>query len=211
MLNSTERFMAIEGLEGAGKSTIIHHIKHHIQEHYPETPVIFTREPGGTAISEKIRDILSSEHSPEILLDKTETLLMYASRYQHTETLIKPALAAGKWVICDRFHWSSFAYQGGGRGLGLSYLQQLDQLILEGFTPGISLYLDIAPKVGFKRISNRAYDRIESEKISFFERAREIYKTLINTSTNPAYLIDAEPDESEVTQEVLEIIDQWME
>lgn len=177
MPHAKAKFIAIEGLEGAGKTTAIETMKHYFAA--KDIDVCYTREPGGTPVAEQIREILITPYPEESLCAEAELLLMYASRIQHTRNLIQPMLEKGTWVISDRFHWSSLAYQGGGRKLGFERVKQLDTLILNGFKPDVTLYLDITPEIGLKRAKTRkALDRIEQETLDFFERAREVFLTL---------------------------------
>lgn len=168
------KFIVIEGLEGAGKSTAVAVIQQQLTQQGIE--FINTREPGGTPIAEALRSIVKQGVDDEQVCDSTELLLMYAARAQLVETRIKPALAAGTWVIGDRHDLSSQAYQGGGRQLGLAKLQALKQLAIGDFEPDLTLYLDIEPSLGLSRARERgALDRIEQQALSFFERSREVY------------------------------------
>ncbi|WP_119343320.1 dTMP kinase [Facilibium subflavum] len=194
------KFIAIEGLEGAGKSTAIQIIKTYLTDKVAD--VVYTREPGGTFLAEKIRRILITPYKEEALCAEAELLLMYASRMQHVNTLIKPALLQGKWVVSDRFNWSSLSYQGGGRDLPFEQVKQLNDLLLGEFTPDLTIYLDIPPEIGLKRARQRnTLDRIEQEELSFFERARDIFLSLTkNTST--AFLIDASQPLDKVKKDI---------
>jgi len=168
------KFIVIEGLEGAGKSTAVAVIQQQLEQHGIE--YIHTREPGGTPIAEALRNIVKQGVDDEQVCDSTELLLMYAARAQLVETRIKPALVQGTWVIGDRHDLSSQAYQGGGRQLGLAKLQALKQLAIGDFEPDLTLYLDIEPSLGLSRARERgALDRIEQQALSFFERSREVY------------------------------------
>ncbi|MFZ9036307.1 MAG: dTMP kinase [Francisellaceae bacterium] len=205
---NSNRLIVLEGVEGAGKSTVISRLKRYCQEH--NLDAVFTREPGGTPIGERIRDILIDNTIDERLDDKAELLLMYAARVQHIASLIKPALTQGKWVICDRFNWSSFAYQGGGRKLGIDYVKTLDTHLLGSLKAGLTLYLDIDPKLGLMRARHRhTLDRIEQEKIGFFERARDVFVKLTQNEAN-AVLIDASRPQPEVEEKVMDIIKRYI-
>jgi dTMP kinase len=164
------KFITIEGAEGVGKSTNIHHIQQWLSAR--QIPFIVTREPGGTALGEQLREVLL--HGADID-NKTELLLMFAARAQHLNEKIKPALAAGTWVICDRFTDSTFAYQGGGRQLNNNWIRTLELLVQENLQPDITFLLDAPVSVGMARAKSRngRSDRIEAESMAFFERVRQ--------------------------------------
>jgi dTMP kinase len=167
------QFITIEGIEGAGKTTALAFIKTWLNK--KQLPYIMTREPGGTEIAEEIRHILLRHHQ-EPLTDMAEVLLFFAARAQHLHTIILPALKQGKWVVCDRFVDASFAYQGGGREVPVSFLECLEKHVLEGRQPDLTILLDLPVDVGLKRIQSRkSYDRIEQERKNFFESARQMY------------------------------------
>ncbi|WP_440615246.1 dTMP kinase [Cysteiniphilum sp. 6C5] len=188
--NQKAQFIAIEGLEGAGKSTAIEFVREILAQKKIES--VFTREPGGTFLAEKIRNILITSYDEEALCPEAELLLMYATRMQHVEKLIKPTLNSGKWVVSDRFNWSSLAYQGGGRELGLDKVKQLNDLLLPSFRPDLTIYLDIDPVIGLERARSRnVLDRIEQEKIAFFNRAREVFLKLVTENPQTSAMINA--------------------
>lgn len=192
------RFIAVEGLEGAGKTSAIDYITRLFDYYLPCEELITTREPGGSPSAETIRNLLLEHPANDPLSSETELLLMYASRLQHIHQLIKPALAQGKWTISDRFNLSSMAYQGGGRQLGLETVQKLDKLFVYQNQPGLILYLDVPAETGLARISKqRDHDRIESEKLAFFERSRNTFIALCHQKTN-CVGIDASQDQSSV-------------
>ena len=167
------KFITIEGIEGAGKTTAISFIQTWLKE--KKIPFIITREPGGTEIAEEIRHILLRHHN-ESLTDMTELLLFFAGRAQHLDTTILPALKHGKWVVCDRFVDASFAYQGGGRKIPLSFLECLEKHVLKGEKPDLTILLDLPVEVGLSRIQIRGkHDRIEQEKKNFFKIVRKMY------------------------------------
>lgn len=189
-------FITVEGLEGAGKSTVIQFIKNYLLLHNVE--LIVTREPGGTEIAEAIRELLLSYYE-EKMAEDTELLLFYAGRAQHIASVIKPALAAGKVVLCDRFSDASFAYQSGGRGIPEERLAVLDKWVLGDLTPDLTLFLDVPIKVGLQRIKGRgACDRIESEQIDFFERVRKAYLERAERYSNRYRIIDTSPSWQEL-------------
>ena len=195
------QFIVVEGLEGAGKSTVIKAIQRELEAHGHELKL--TREPGGTPMAEAIRDCVKHDWQDEIVTEQTELLLMYAARSQLIENTIKPALANGIWVLGDRHDWSSLAYQGGGRQVNLAHLNAIRELTLDGFTANLTIYLDINPKVGLSRAAARGeLDRIEQSGLAFFERARETYLNLVKNSDS-AILIDAEQSIDKVREDVI--------
>ncbi|MDP2561684.1 dTMP kinase [Psychrobium sp. 1_MG-2023] len=168
------KFIVIEGLEGAGKSTAIEKIKQVLQANDLGN-FVTTREPGGTPLAEAMRRLVKEPHPEEELTIQSELLLMYAARSQLVETVIKPALKKGQWVIGDRHDLSSQAYQGGGRGLS-DIMGPIRDAVLGNFRPDLTLYLDIDPSLGLSRARARGeLDRIELNELSFFERARNVY------------------------------------
>jgi dTMP kinase len=176
------KFIVIEGLEGAGKTTAIQSVCHWLGEQGID--YIGTREPGGTPLAEALRELVKGEHE-EPIHDMTELLIMYAARVQLVENVIKPALANGIWVVGDRHDLSSLAYQGGGRELGRERLAMLKQTALGDFTPDLTLYLDIDPEVGLARARSRGeLDRIERQALPFFERTRAVYLEAARSSDN---------------------------
>ena len=146
-------FITIEGIEGVGKSTNIDVIKRYLTDKKVE--FVVTREPGGTFLAEKIRELLVNVHVKENLTELSELLLIFASRAQHLETLIKPTLAKGIWVISDRFTDATYAYQGGGRGLDQRKISLLEELIQEDLRPDLTVILDLNPQVGLERAKRR--------------------------------------------------------
>jgi len=186
------KFITIEGSEGVGKSTNIEFIRQYITAQGVD--LIITREPGGTPLAENIRELLLAKRE-ESVDDLAELLLMFAARAQHINQYIEPALKAGQWVLCDRFTDSTFAYQGGGRGLNTSAIQTLEKLVQKEFQPHLTFYLDIDVKIGLARAAERAeLDRFESEKIDFFERVREAYLARVQADPNRFRVIDASQD-----------------
>lgn len=172
------KFLVIEGLEGAGKSTAVSTVISWLAEQ-GITDVITTREPGGTKLAEKMRAIVKEVDTEEPLTESAELMLMYAARAQLVENVIKPALAKGQWVVGDRHDLSSIAYQGGGRGFDIDVLNTLRQVAIGDFKPDVTLLLDIDPAVGLQRAKNRGeLDRIELEQLSFFQRIGATYNEL---------------------------------
>lgn len=171
------KFIVIEGLEGAGKSSAVRYVTDYLQRHGIEQ-IECTREPGGTPLAERMRAIVKEVHDERLTIE-AELLLMYASRVQLVETRIKPALGKGVWVVGDRHDLSSQAYQGGGRGIDAQLIGAIKQAVLGNFKPDLTLYLDIDPALGLQRARHRGeLDRIELEQLSFFERTRTRYLEL---------------------------------
>lgn len=174
---SKGKFIVVEGMEGAGKSSAINVIEQVLAK--SGIDFINTREPGGTPLAESLREIVKSAAHQEKLTDETELLLMYASRSQLLENRIFPALSNGQWVIGDRHDLSSRAYQGGGRQLDEQLIETIANVTLKGFKPDLTLYLDVSPKIGLSRASARGdLDRIELEQFEFFERVHDKYSQL---------------------------------
>ena len=166
------QLVVVEGLEGAGKSTAVNTLQTLFQKE--NIPFITTREPGGTVAGEAVRALL--KHGEEILDPRTELLLFYAARVQLLETVIKPALEQGTWVLSDRCELSSFAYQGGGRGISQDVLNQLSVLCVGDMQPDLLIYLDISPEIGLQRAQIRGtLDRIEQEPLAFFQDVHTAY------------------------------------
>lgn len=202
------KFIVVEGLEGAGKSNAINVIKRYLDNQ--PIQVVYTREPGGTFLTEKIRKILITSYKEETLCNESELLLIYASRIQHIKKLIKPALEKNKWVISDRFNWSSYAYQGGGRGLSLKKIKVLEDLIMPSCSPDLVLYLDIDPVVGLQRATKRkdVLDRIEQETLQFFQNARRLFLKLAK-NTIGSIVIDADLPRHEVEAVIIQSVQKY--
>ncbi len=172
MQNKRAYFITMEGIEGVGKSTNIGSITEYLDTKGIE--YIVTREPGGTRLAEKIRELLL-EDEVEPVTELTELLLVFAARAQHVETLIKPALMAGKWVISDRFTDATFAYQGGGRGVDRGTIKQLQSMVQDELTPDLTIILDLDPQTGMQRAMKRGkLDRFEREELEFFARKENL-------------------------------------
>ena len=194
------KFITIEGSEGAGRSTNIQFIENYLTE--KKIPFILTREPGGTPLAEKIRDLLLDKANTS-LCDDTELLLMFAARAQHLNELIIPALKAGKWVISDRFTDASYAYQGGGRGLSWQKIAQLEQWVQGDLRPDATILLDIPVAQGMQRVRNRGeMDRFEQEQLSFFQRIRDSYLKLAKDNPERFHIINTLPAIEEVHKQL---------
>ncbi len=183
-------FITMEGIEGVGKTTNLESVYHYINSH--DIDVVITREPGGTELGEKIRGLLL-DHRNQNIANDTELLLMFAARSQHIAEVIEPALAQGKWVLCDRFTDATYAYQGGGRGIDSQRIAQLEQWVQGALRPDITLLLDAPVAVGLARAAKRKgeADRFEREKQTFFERIRSAYLALAAQHPNRYRVIDA--------------------
>ncbi|WP_371189209.1 dTMP kinase [Thalassotalea maritima] len=197
------KFIVVEGIEGAGKSSAIDVIEQVLTE--MSIPYIKTREPGGTPIAEKLRALVK-EPSDEVVTKECELLLMYASRSQLLANRIMPALAQGTWVIGDRHDLSSRAYQGGGRQFDDTLIDTIAGITLGNFKPDLTLYLDIEPEIGLQRAQNRGeLDRIEQEKIDFFHRVRDKYLQLAERDDS-IFVIDAGQTMDQVHQDIRQLL-----
>ncbi|QBF84564.1 dTMP kinase [Shewanella maritima] len=205
---SLGKFIVIEGLEGAGKSSAIELVKQVITEFTEQEPVC-TREPGGTPLAEKMRDLVKIADESDPLCDEAECLLFYAARTQLIANVIKPALNKGQWVLGDRHNLSSLAYQGGGRGL-MTLVQSISDISLQGFKPDLTLYLDIDPRLGLARAAQRGeLDRIETQKIAFFDRARETFLSFADQDES-IVVIDASQPMEKVHQDIRSQLNQHL-
>jgi dTMP kinase len=177
------KFIVIEGLEGAGKSTAVQLVSDAIRA--AGHSLVNTREPGGTPMAEAIRDCVKHDWQDEDVTIEAELLLMYAARAQLLHNVILPSLAKGRWVLGDRHDMSSRAYQGGGRQIDDGLIDALRQITLKGFRPDFTLYLDVDPPEGLKRARGRGVlDRIEQQDIEFFHRSRKRYLELAQQSNS---------------------------
>ncbi|QIC15798.1 dTMP kinase [Providencia vermicola] len=202
-------YIVIEGLEGAGKTTAIKTVVETLNQAGIQD-IAFTREPGGTPLAEKLRELIKQGISGEKVTDTAELLMLYAARVQLVENVIKPALAAGKWVVGDRHDLSSQAYQGGGRGIDRELMQSLRDLVLGEFKPALTLYLDLPPELGLQRARARGeLDRIEQESLAFFERTRARYLELAATDET-ILTIDASQNIEQVQQDIRQTLKQWL-
>lgn len=195
------KFIVIEGLEGAGKSSAVDLVKSCIER--AGHSLVCTREPGGTPMAESIRECVKHDWKDEHVTLEAELLLMYAARAQLLSNVIKPAIDAGQWVLGDRHDLSSIAYQGGGRQIPMTLLQPLRDITLKGFSADLTLYLDVEPEEGLKRARGRGeLDRIEQEDISFFHRTREKYLE-IAASDSSVVVIDTMQPLAKVHQSIV--------
>ncbi len=204
------KFIVIEGLEGAGKTTAIKNVVSVLQEK-GITDIIFTREPGGTPLAEQLRNLIKQGIDGENITAKAEVLMLYAARIQLIEQVIKPALSRGAWVIGDRHDLSSQAYQGGGRGIDPLFMAMLRDTVLQGFKPDLTFYLDISPKEGLARARQRGkLDRIEQESLSFFDRTRQRYLELAIADVS-IITIDASDSISNVNTTIRQYLLNWLD
>ncbi|XOD70255.1 MAG: dTMP kinase [Sodalis sp. (in: enterobacteria)] len=202
------KFIVIEGLEGAGKTSAIIQIMDILHQQAIHD-VVFTREPGGTPLAEALRTLIKDGFGEEPISNNAELLMIYAARVQLVERVIKPALKRGAWVVGDRHDLSTQAYQGGGRGISIRLLQTLRDLVLGNFRPDLTLYLDIPVKVSLARIHARGQlDRIEMESLAFFNRTRARYQSLMN---DRIISIDADQPLTVVSNAIHAKVTQWIQ
>lgn len=202
------KFIVIEGLEGAGKSSVISSVTALLEGRGIDS--IQTREPGGTPLAETLRSAIK-QHWQESVTIETELMLMYAARSQLLENVIMPSLKKGQWVIGDRHDLSSRAYQGGGRGVDTALIDSIRSITLKGFEPDLTLYLDVEPTVGLSRAKGRGeLDRIEVSGVAFFERVREAY--LGAAEADPKIkVINAMQSMDAVEEDVLSIVKEYLQ
>lgn len=208
----SSKYIVIEGLEGAGKTTARDVVVETLKE-LGVGEMIFTREPGGTLLAEKLRSLVLDIRSvgDEVISDKAEVLMFYAARVQLVETVIKPALARGCWVIGDRHDLSTQAYQGGGRGIDQGMLATLRDAVLGDFRPDLTLYLDVTPEVGLKRARARGeLDRIEQESLDFFNRTRARYLELAAQDAS-IRTVDATQPLDDVVRAIRQTVTAWVQ
>jgi dTMP kinase len=195
------KFITFEGVDGAGKSTHLEWFANALRQRGID--LLATREPGGTPLGEKLREILLNQP----MHAETEAMLMFAARREHVEQVIRPALQRGTWVISDRFSDASFAYQGGGRGVPLNKLEQLEQWVHGDLQPDLTLLFDIPVKVARERLANNvSLDRFEQERGEFFERVRQAYLARAAKTPQRFAVIRAEKAIIEVQQELSNIV-----
>lgn len=201
------KFIVLEGLEGAGKSTAHRMILALLKN--AGKNVVQTREPGGTPLAEKLRHLIKHE-TEETVSDKAELLMLYAARIQLVENVIKPALAEGKWVLGDRHDMSSQAYQGGGRQIDHHLLETLKDTVLGNFEPDLTIYLDIDPAIGLARARGRGeLDRIEQQSLDFFYRTRQRYLELTQNNEK-AVIINAEQSIEHVAADIRQAVENFL-
>lgn len=201
------KFITLDGIDGSGKSTHLATIKNWFEQQ--QLPVLFTREPGGTAIGEALREILLNPATQASL--RTETLLMFAARQQHLEEVILPALQQGISVVSDRFTDATFAYQGGGRGVPFADIETLENWVQGSLRPNLTLILDVPLEVSMERINrSREKDRFEQEQADFFTRARAAYLQRAQAAPQHYAIIDSNRELAEVQAEIETILQQHL-
>ena len=209
------KFITLEGPEGSGKSTQAKMMIRRLGE--LDIEAMYTREPGGTALGEEIRNILQHNQAGEAPCERAELLLFEASRNQLVEKVIRPALEKGTWVICDRFMDSTTAYQGYGRGLPVDDVKSIHRFTVNGMEPDLTLLLDLEVETGFERISQRflelgeSADRFEQEERSFHERVRQGYLTLAEEEPDRFRIVDASQDPETVSTAIWKMISELLE
>lgn len=198
---SRARFITFEGVDGAGKSTGMEWFAHALRKRGVD--LLVTREPGGTPLGEKLRELVLHES----MHAETEAMLMFASRREHVEQVIRPALQRGVWVLSDRFSDASFAYQGGGRGVPVAKLEQLEQWTHGDLQPDLTLVFDIPVELARARLSNHAsLDKFEREQGEFFDKVRQAYLARVAKTPHRYVVIRAEKSLDEVHMQLSEII-----
>lgn len=206
---SKHRFISLEGGEGAGKSTCLAFIQQYFAER--NFPLLVTREPGGTPLAEEIRGLLLSRREENVAPD-AELLLIFAARAQHLAEKIRPALARGEWVLCDRFTDATYAYQGGGRGHSLAKIAELESLVQGDIRPALTLLLDLPVAQGMARAEARSEkDRFEAEQQEFFERVRQSYRARAEAEPHRFRVIDASQSLPDVQAGIRRVLDVWLE
>lgn len=197
-------FIVLEGGEGAGKSTAREFVRESLER--MGKSVVVTREPGGTALGESLREMLLS-HKNHGMSDATETLMMFAARAEHLHKVILPALDRGEWVLCDRFTSSTYAYQSGGRGIPPERIAVLEQWVQGDVRPDMTILMDIDVAAGLERAGRRgALDRFESEEIGFLERVRQNYLEQAGANPDRFAVVDASLDIDSVKRQLLSVM-----
>ena len=200
---SAGRFITFEGIDGAGKSTHIEALAQRLRA--TGATVVCTREPGGTALAEQLRELVLQTPMDPL----TEALLVFAARRDHLQQLIVPVLARGETVLCDRFTDATFAYQGAGRGFDLAVLGQLENWVQGAIAPDLTLWFDVAPDLAAQRRSAaRAPDRFEQQDKHFFERVRQGYQARMQAAPQRFARVDAGGDRANVWQQIVELMEQ---
>lgn len=200
-------FITLEGIEGAGKSTHQAYIAALLTDRGHR--VVQTREPGGTALGEEVRKTLLTTRNHNAISADTELLLMFAARCQHVDEIIRPNLNAGVTVLSDRFTDSSFAYQGGGRGIPAERIRALQQWVHADIKPDLTLLLDLPVETGLSRVNNRgASDRFESEQLDFFRAVRECYLAMARDEPERFAVIDVDRNITSIQDDIHNVLEQ---
>jgi dTMP kinase len=199
------RFITLEGIDGAGKSTQVDYVAQLLRGRGVE--LVVTREPGGTELGEQLRQLVL--HQP--MTPRTETLLVFAARAEHIEAVVEPALNAGRWVLCDRFTDATFAYQGGGRGVAEADIAALERWVHGDLQPDLTLLFDVPPEIAAARLASaRTADRFEQEQTQFFARVREVYASRAGRYAERFIVIDGTQDEKTVRQALKGGLQRWL-
>ena len=203
------KFISIEGIEGAGKSTQLAFIERYLKQQGKN--IVVTREPGGTALGEQVRELLLAPRDEGMAVD-TELLLMFAARAEHIEQVIKPAIQRGDWVISDRFVDATFAYQGGGRGIAAERIEQISAWTLNGLQTDITFLFDLTVELGQQRVISRngIVDRFEQEKTAFFQKIRDCYLQRSQQEPNRIKVIDASKTINEIELQLTVALDRLL-
>lgn len=218
------RFLTLEGIEGAGKSTVAAGLATALRTR--GITVVATREPGGTPLAERLREVVL-QRGAETLSPQAETLLMFAARAVHVDNLIRPALARGEWVICDRYTDATRAYQGGGRGVATAFIETLSRETVGGLTPDLTLLLDLPVETGLQRAHARRKakgvtegeggehgdlpDRFEAETVVFFERVRERYRAIAAAEPQRVRILEATLPPAALLGAAMDALQPWFE
>lgn len=203
------RLIVVDGVEGGGKTTLLEFMRTRLAT--AGYSVLTTREPGGTTLGEEIRSLLLAHRHDGMTLS-AETLLVFAARAEHLAKVIRPALSAGQWVLCDRFTDATYAYQGGGRGLSLDKIAVLEHWVQEGLQPDLTLLFDLPVTVGLERAGRRgAMDRFEREGGDFLERVRASYLERARQQPDRYRIVDANGSLEAVKSQVDALLNRWLE
>ena len=200
------KFITIEGQDGAGKSTNVSAMQEYLSSN--SIDFIHTREPGGTELGEKLRELLLNSSEP--IADKSELLMMFAARAQHIESVIEPALSSGTWVLCDRFTDASYAYQGAGRGISFDDIALLESYVQQGLTPDLTLVLDLPVQLSEQRAGQRsAPDRFEQQQQDFKQKVRDCYLQRAQDEPTRMKVIDAAKPLDDVKASVINVLSEF--
>jgi dTMP kinase len=203
------RFITLEGIEGVGKSSNLKYLRERLEQ--AGQRVVVTREPGGTPLAEELRALLLAERPDEPMTPDAELLLMFAARAQHLARLIRPALAAGDWVLCDRFTDATYAYQGSGRGIAEARIEVLEQWVQGSLRPDLTIILDAPVALGLERANSRgSRDRFEGEQTAFFERVRQGYLARAEAMPQRYRIVDTQPPLAEVQRVLGAVLDGFL-
>lgn len=199
-------FVTVEGGEGVGKTTNLEFIISYLKDN--GISVVSTREPGGTNLSEEIRELLLKPREEKVV-EETELLMMFAARAQHLNQKILPAIEQGDWVVCDRFTDATYAYQGGGRGMSVEKIELLETLVQGNLRPNLVILLDVPVDIGMERAKKRGeLDRFETEKLDFFQKVRNVYLQRAESQPKSYRIIDASLPLEDVQQQIQIVLDE---